>query len=174
MVIIDNYLDQASFLSLSMALLAPTFPWEKSAILKDPPENFPPEQNLQYVHGFYLQNSKRVYRSNQLKLLRPLIEKINPIRLIKVKVNLTTRQTQQAAYAFHVDTKQTGATTAVLYLNTNNGYTLFENGQKIDSVANRVVFFDSAMPHSGVQCTDAEKRVVLNLNMISGNTPHCQ
>jgi len=54
----------------------------------------------------------------------------------------------------------------VLYLNTNNGYTLFEDGRQVDSVANRIVFFDATLPHSGVHCTDTEQRIVLNLNMI--------
>lgn len=174
MRIIDNYLAPDAFRALSTAIMSPLFPWEKSQILKEPPAHFPPECNLQYVHGFYLQNAKRVYRSRQLGLIQPLLADINPRRLIKAKVNLTHRQTAQVAYAFHQDTQQPGATTAVLYLNTNNGYTLFEDGRKADSVANRMVFFDAALAHSGVHCTDTDKRLVLNLNMLLEPAPHPQ
>lgn len=174
MRIVDNYLDPEVFLALSTAIMSPTFPWENCQILKDPPANFPPECNQQYVHGFYLQNAKRVYRSHHLGLIQPLVAHIGPRRLIKVKVNATKRQSKQVAYASHTDTQQPDATTAVLYLNTNNGYTLFEDGRKVESVANRMVFFDAALPHSGVHCTDADRRLVLNINMFLDNAPHRQ
>ena len=32
-------------------------------------------------------------------------------------------------------------TTSILYMNTNNGYTIFENGDKVESVENRLVTF---------------------------------
>jgi len=49
-------------------------------------------------------------------------------------------------------------------MNTNNGYTKFEDGTKIESVANRMVFFSSNMKHTGTSCTDEKIRVVINFN----------
>ena len=171
MRIIDDYLEPNVFEALRSAIMAPAFPWEKSQILKDPPAHMPPECNFQYVHGFYLKNAKREYRSPRLGIIQPLLAHIGPLHLIKAKVNMTTRQTTQVAHAYHQDTQRPGATTAVLYLNTNNGHTLFEDGRKVDSVANRVVFFEAKLAHSGVHCTDSDKRVVLNLNMLLDTTP---
>ena len=54
--------------------------------------------------------------------------------------------------------------TAVFYINTNNGWTEFKKGGKVKSVANRIVIFDSKLEHSGVTCTDENKRVVMNFN----------
>ena len=54
--------------------------------------------------------------------------------------------------------------TAIFYLNTNNGYTLFEDGTKIESVANRLLTFDANLPHTGTSCTDKQFRCVLNIN----------
>ena len=54
--------------------------------------------------------------------------------------------------------------TGILYLNTNNGYTLFEDGTKIESVANRFISFPSAMSHKGTTCSDENKRIILNFN----------
>jgi hypothetical protein len=55
----------------------------------------------------------------------------------------------------------------VLYINSNNGFTIFEkDGEKINSVANRMVIFSADDRHSGTTCTDQQFRVVLNLNFI--------
>ena len=56
--------------------------------------------------------------------------------------------------------------TAVYYINSNNGYTYFENGEKVESVANRLVAFPSQMKHGGTTCTDTQTRVVINLNYL--------
>ena len=56
--------------------------------------------------------------------------------------------------------------TSILYLNTNNGYTRFEDGTKVESVANRMVTFPNQMMHTGTTTTDSEYRLVLNLNYV--------
>ena len=56
------------------------------------------------------------------------------------------------------------STTSIFYMNTNNGYTKFEDGTKIESVANRLVSFPSNMKHKGSSCTDEKIRVVINFN----------
>ena len=65
----------------------------------------------------------------------------------------------------HVDYNFDG-TTCIYYLNTNNGYTLFEDGSKIESVANRLVLFDANIKHAGTSCTDALYRAVINFNFL--------
>ena len=55
-------------------------------------------------------------------------------------------------------------TTAIFYMNTNNGYTLLETEEKIESVENRLVVFPCDMLHTGVSQTDTKIRVTLNLN----------
>ena len=55
-------------------------------------------------------------------------------------------------------------TTAILYINTNNGYTKFKKGGKVKSVANRVVIFDSNLEHMGYACTNEKRRIVVNFN----------
>ena len=166
MDVLDDYLDQDVFLSIRASIEAASFPWERSLILKGPPAHIQPSDNLQSIHGFYLRNARARYVSQHFEAIRPIIEKLNPAHLIKAKVNLTTRKDRHIDYGLHVDTKRVGATTAIFYVNTNNGYTLFEDGSKVFSVANRMVTFDSATLHTGVSCTDADHRLVLNINMI--------
>lgn len=166
MLIIDEYLDRNIFLSIKAAIEAASFPWERSLILKDPPAHLDPACNLQDIHGFFLRNAKRQYMSARFDIVRPIINKLKPIDLIKVKVNRTYRKDRHVEYGFHVDTQRVGATTAIFYLNTNNGFTLFDNHEKVCSVENRMVLFDSARSHTGASCTDADYRLVLNINMI--------
>ena len=49
-------------------------------------------------------------------------------------------------------------------MNTNDGYTEFETGEIVKSVANRLVTFDSSIKHLGTSCTDQIDRKVLNIN----------
>ena len=59
--------------------------------------------------------------------------------------------------------------TAVLYLNTNNGYTKFKTGEQVESVENRLVLFDGNVQHAGTTCTDKRYRAVFNLNFEANN-----
>ena len=60
-----------------------------------------------------------------------------------------------------------GQTTAIYYLNSNNGSTVFkDSGDKVESVANRLIVFDGSIEHAGTSCTDDSRRVVLNINYI--------
>ena len=64
----------------------------------------------------------------------------------------------------HTDTDLKDHKTSVFYVNTNNGGTIFQNGKKAISKANRLVEFDSHQSHAGVDCTDQKVRVVINFN----------
>ena len=54
--------------------------------------------------------------------------------------------------------------TAIFYVNSNNGYTEFETGECIHSLANRMVLFPSNIKHRGVTQTNAKERFVINFN----------
>jgi len=57
-------------------------------------------------------------------------------------------------------------TTAIFYLNTNNGYTEFEDGKIVESVKNRLIEFPASYKHRAIGQTDKDKRIVLNFNYI--------
>ena len=58
-------------------------------------------------------------------------------------------------------------TTSILYMNTNNGYTEFQNGAIVESIENRMVVFPAEMKHRGTSCTDEKIRVVINFNYLT-------
>ena len=91
--------------------------------------------------------------------------------LIRVKANLFTKRDRQIAYGFHQDYKATSYpehTTFVLSLNTNNGYTEFEDGTKIPSIERQMLIFDGNVKHRSVGQTDTLTRINMNIN-IEGN-----
>ena len=91
-------------------------------------------------------------------------KKINPEKIYRIKANLTTKKETNHKALMHVDTNQEKIKTAVYYCNSNNGSTLFQNGKRIDSKANRIVIFDGHQKHCGVDCTDENVRGSDKLN----------
>ena len=50
------------------------------------------------------------------------------------------------------------------YVNTNNGYTEFEDGQKVYCKKNSILIFDGSLKHRGVKQTDTKMRIAININ----------
>ena len=63
-----------------------------------------------------------------------------------------------------MDFNYLSASTSIFYVNTCNGYTHFEDGTKVDSVANRLITFPTQTKHGGACCTDTVARIVINFN----------
>ena len=76
---------------------------------------------------------------------------------------MNPRTSKIVEHGFHTDV-QYKCKTGILYLNSNDGYTSFEDGTKVESVENRFVTFDSNIKHSGTTCTNQKVRLVLNIN----------
>ena len=56
--------------------------------------------------------------------------------------------------------------TAILYLNDNDGKTIFENEEKVNSVKNRMIIFPSNLKHAGTTHTNTKHRMVINFNFL--------
>ena len=101
-------------------------------------------------------------------LLIKIFNNLNYVDLYRITINLLLRQKNQSISAFHTDFEdEIKITTAIFYLNTNNGYTEFENGDKIDCIRNRLIMFPVNTLHRAVGCTDVNKRIVLNFNFLN-------
>jgi len=98
------------------------------------------------------------------RVATPLLGRMNFNYLERVKVNLYTKKCKFIETAMHTDMNGVSHTVGIYSVNTNNGYTLFENGQKVESVANRLVIFDGNMKHCSVSQTDTNIRVNINMN----------
>lgn len=170
--VIDNFLDQESFLEIKKEIFSDDFPWYFSDVKSYEENNWEEDElyNGQHVHTFFAVRTRE--KSGWYYLLIPILKRLKARDLIRIKVNSTPKTERVIKHNFHVDiddAKEFGypsSTTTVYYLNTNNGYTEFETGERVNSVENRMVIFDSTMRHRSTTCTNQRRRVVLNFNYI--------
>jgi len=121
---------------------------------------------FQFIHNFY---NNHMPTSPFMNELGPILEIIQPLSIRRIKANLLTKTPKIVENTFHVDfrmaeEKLSQWTTSIFYVNTNNGYTLFEDGTKVESVANRMITFPNNIKHRGTSCTDEKTRVLINFN----------
>ena len=172
MKIEDNFLDQKEFDELQALMMGHDFAWYYKPSKSIYSGYFDYEDDLdnyQFIHIFYF---NAVPHSNFFKTLKPIFEKIDPVSIWRAKANLLTRTPNIVEHEFHTDIgdlenypeKLKQFTTSIFYINTNNGYTKFEDGTKVESIANRFVTFPANMKHRGTSCTDEKTRVVINFN----------
>ena len=81
----------------------------------------------------------------------------------RIKCNLYPATETLREHAFHIDNKSSHVA-AIFSLNSCDGYTRFEDGTKVDSVANRLFFFDGGIPHSSTTTTNVPARFNINFN----------
>ena len=163
--VIDNFLDPVTFLKVKNEIYGPNIPWFHNEFLVYEDElKEPSTWCWQLTHTFYKDN---IPRSESFYTLDPILVKLNPAAILKIKANLMPRTDSIIEHRFHIDISNLSnpkAKTAVYYINNNNGYTLFENGSKVESKENRMLIFDSSLMHTGTSCTDARNRCVINFN----------
>ena len=113
------------------------------------------------LHMFYQPevgpNSKHIDMWNRFMI------KVEAKKCQRIKANLTFKTPKHEVTEYHFDYPD--MKTATFYINTNNGYTEFENGVRVNSVANRVCIFDSNLQHRGTTHTEGDhQRIVVNFN----------
>ena len=67
-------------------------------------------------------------------------------------------------HIFHKDDVNDNINVALFYINTNNGYTEFEDGTIINSKRNRLVLFPCKLKHRSTTTTDTRERINININ----------
>ena len=155
----DNYLNEKEYQKLYNAITSPYFPlfFNSFKSLEASTEL----EEFQFIHSFY---DSLCRNSNAFSLLDPLLKKINPQSLVRIKLNLNPYSQKLIVGTYHQD-QPFKCKAAIYYLNTNNGYTLFKKGEKkVKSVKNRIIFFNADEFHLGTNSTDCKNRLVLNFN----------
>ena len=158
--VIDDFLFFHDATSIENNLLGDwSFPWFLvNGVLS---EDYDTKNNFQFVHNF-MDDSQRT--SPYFSYAYALLDKLNAKKVYRVKANLNTATESVFEHGYHVDYPNLNIKTAVYYVNSNNGYTKFKTGEKIESVKNRILIFDSQMEHTGSTCTDKNYRCVININ----------
>ena len=127
MEIKNNFLSETQMIMLENTIGGDEFPWYFNNNVVDDIE---PNEKFQFTHTFY-RNAQVV--SGWYRHVTPILEILKPIAFIRIKANLqpfsfkTVKQTPHIDFKFDNDTN---VTTAIFYVNTNNGYTYFMDAQK--------------------------------------------
>ena len=158
--IIDNFLNVKLFDNLSKLFMGNDINWHYNRSVNG--FDLSSEENLndfQFTHTIF---KDHIIYSQAFTHLEPILKLLDVKSLIRIKANLTTKTDVIYEHGMHVDTIY-DCHGAIMYINTNNGYTKIGE-EKVQSVANRLVRFNPRIPHTGSTSTDSQTRVVLNFN----------
>jgi len=158
--VVDNYLAASDFSVLKETMVSEFFPWH--FVTKS---NHTSTDRFDYHmgHAFYVPDNGGKINSGNFNVVIPVIEKIKVNSLIRVKANLKFVTNKIIKSEPHIDQERFDCKVAIFYVNTNNGYTMIGD-KKVNSVENRIVFFNSKLKHYGTSCTDQQTRIVINFN----------
>jgi|TARA_R100001460_G_C3464860_1_gene166413 hypothetical protein len=156
--IVDNFLPTKNFNFLQKIIMEdqkiPYYYNDSVAIKND-------KQGVYFSHMVFELTS----RSELFQDIREnLIEKIPDLfALRRIKINLYPSTENLVVHNSHFDYKVSHKG-LLLCLNTCDGYTMLEDGKKIDSIENRALFFDPSKLHSSTNCTNKKARFNININ----------
>lgn len=157
--VIKNFCEKDHFDNLKNFLFSKNCPW----FFLDSMTNNPKKKDHYFFnHCFY---SHHEIQSREWYLIDPIVKKINMSGINEIRANLTLKKEKVYKSNWHND-RPYPCNTAILYMNTCNGYTLLDKNKKIKipSVENSLLLFDSSVEHQMVSHTDVDRRVVLNMN----------
>ena len=106
--------------------------------------------------------------SSQFEKIGPIFYKkfntLDPVKaLIRIKVNFYPWTDKIYEHAQHTDSEFSHKA-AVYSLNTCDGFTRMSNGDKVESIANRLVLFDGSQPHNSSTTSNKKGRFNINFN----------
>ena len=179
--VVDNVLREDDLKILQKIIMFnPEFPWYfTDEIVKV--GNTSPEDGWYAYHMFYeTLDPERVNQGtykpvNRLNLrytnissfsdfLRPIVDVINPKAIVRIKANFYSKTSKiieaESHHDYDSDPPHQGA---IFYLNTCNGFTRVK-GEKVMSVANRLLYFDASKEHNSSSCSDEKGRFNINFN----------
>ena len=168
--VVDNFLPQNEFNKIKFVLEGSDIPWYWNE------ESIPGKDNPYYDDTPQLCHTFISWDEDGAAIISPFFSifkstgcliKLSAHSLVKFKANLNYQTLENHVGGFHTDFQEeqkNGVTTSILYINTNNGGTQFEDGTRVKSIANRMVTFDCSTKHAPVSCTDKKRRIVVNFN----------
>ena len=156
MKIINKILLNGQFSILKSFLFANNLPWfyQDEMVQGD---------NRWFSHCFY---NDYAPKSDGFNAIIPLLEELKVKAPIEVTAKCLVKSEKQYQSKMHRD-KPFDCKTAIIYMNTCNGYTIVDYDNKLHNVPceeNKALVFDSKLLHAAVSQTDTKRRIIINLN----------
>jgi len=155
---VDNFLPKVDFDKLRTVIYGLHFPWFYQEIVEgvEGQGNYCYFTHLLLNEGF--QNSEML--ADVLNILKPHFE----WKMIgRIKCNLYPGTDKLIEHKDHVDAAWSH-NGILLSMNTCNGATVLKNNEKIKSVQNQMLFFDSSEDHASTSTTDQKARFNILFN----------
>jgi hypothetical protein len=161
--VIDNFLPQDYFDNL--CLMTNDLPWffHNYSVYEW-------DEDPQFYHLFYYDGDIKSpeYYKYVYEVYTRYVPGVDGRGLFRMKMNGTPKGLHIHQHQYHIDVGDREHNVCILYMNTNNGYTIFEESQeKVESVANRAVLFPGHLRHTGTNCTDEGLRILMNIDYFS-------
>ena len=170
--VLDNFLDQDSFLEVKKFITSPRCQWRFVDFIahKDKRDN---DKDGYFIHSFTDRHPETLEERFQVspnftilsKLMKRIKEDISYKNVLRVRSSLYPRRHTQNPDPMHVD-YTFPHTVCIFYVNTNNGYTMFDDGEKVSSLENRLLIFNGSEKHCSVVQTDTSGRFIININIV--------
>ena len=160
--IIKNFLPNDLFKSFQKVLFEGDIPWfwRKSQT----PDSI---NDFYFTHSFYY--NFKVNSDLFDPFIIPILKKLNAGMVDEVRANLLLNRNKVYKSNLHIDKQYKNCSTAILYMNTNNGYTFLQdenNRVKVLSEENKMLIFKNEIKHSAVSQTDVDNRIIININFL--------
>jgi len=160
MQVTDNFLQKEYYEHLYNIITDTQFPWMYQNRVANHSEN--PEANLN--HYYFVHSLFHDYKieSRFYEEFIHLFKVLDVQFLHRARVLMFVNQGEQHIHDTHIDHK-VHCKTALIYMNSNDGFTQFEDGERVESIKNRLLIFDGSVPHSSSTATDTKERMLLSV-----------
>ena len=159
--IIKNFLPIDFFKKLQKILLTGEIGWFYRSSQTEVTEI----NDFYFSHSFY--NNFKINSELFDPYIVPILNKLDAAMVDEVRANLFVNRNKVIKSKLHTDRKYKNGTTAILYINNNNGYTFLKDKNdelKVLSEENKMLIFKNEIKHSAVSQTDIAKRIIININ----------
>tara|TARA_B100000902_G_scaffold24212_1_gene29148 strand:+ start:1381 stop:1878 length:498 start_codon:yes stop_codon:yes gene_type:complete len=165
MKIIDNFLPEEDYDSLIYHIVGcRQFPWNYNWYVTSQ-EDEKDDRNNWYLTNLVYATDPVHIKPEYDPIYQYVISHIKMDKLLRVKANMYPSTEKIFEHAPHMDYDYP-VKGAIISLNTCDGFTRLEDGTKVDSVANRMLFFNSSAPHNSSTTTNVQTRINININYL--------
>tara|TARA_R100000008_G_C3479329_1_gene113035 strand:+ start:62 stop:601 length:540 start_codon:yes stop_codon:yes gene_type:complete len=169
--VIDNFLPSNDFKIIKGIMMGDYFPWYYTRGITNPLDS----GRYQFTHllfGNREDDGREKVSDNCDRVCSNLIQKLgiySKSAIIRIKANMNPKTFFHRNGGYHTDyiDQVEKVTTAIFYVNTNNGWTHIKGHGKVKCVENRIALFDSKTQHAGFSCTNEDMKVVININYLT-------
>ena len=167
--ILDNSLPTKAYESVRDLAFGDDLMWNFSNVVGMSPKtrakkylDAPDPDDLEYYHIAKIYEGHHPL-SPSIKYVEPVLRFLQVKALIRIRFVMYPNHGKHIHHTPHRDYDYEHKA-ALLYLNTCNGSTEFEDGSVVESKANRICLHDGSKLHNSTTCTDAKVRALLAIN----------